>query len=81
LTDAVPSNWLQVSFGESALCGRLVRLTSCLDHLRYRIEEYDHSNRMLLVRGPLAPHNRDVEGEIDADSFWVHRSEADLTDV
>lgn len=78
MTDSVPQNWRQVDFGNSALIGRLCRITVYLDHLRYRIEEYDHANKMLLVVGPLPPANRDEEGEIDADTFWIKRSEAIL---
>ncbi len=78
MTDAVPNNWLQVDFGNSALVGRTCRITVYRDDLRYRIEEYDHRKKWLLVYGPIAPHNRDEEGEIDADTFWVKRSEAIL---
>lgn len=76
MRDAVPSGWLQVDFGNSALVGRLCRITVYLDHLRYRVEEYDHANKMLHVYGPVSPHNRDDEGEIDADRFCIPRSEA-----
>lgn len=78
MTDSVPQNWRQVDFGSSDLVGKLCRITVYRSHLRYRIEEYDHARKWLLVSGPIHPNNRDEEGEIDADTFWVKRSEAIL---